>query len=72
MKRIHKKFTQKQLKDLIQIGSAVDITGKEKAIKESYTQIGYSMGNIGVNGYLFKGESGKLYVCLNSIAMFSY
>lgn len=48
MKRIHKKFTQKQLKDLIKIGSAVDITGKEKAIKESYTQIGYSMGNIGV------------------------
>ena len=61
MKRIHKKFTQKQLKDLIKIGSAVDITGKEKTIKESYTQIGYSMGNIGVNGYLFKSDGGQYY-----------
>lgn len=67
-----KKYTQKQLKNLIKIGSAVDITGKEKAIKEDYSQIGYSMGINGVNGYLFKGKSGKLYVCLNSISMYTY
>ena len=72
MKRIHKKYTQKQLKELVKIGKAIDITGKHNAIKEDYTQIGYSMGINGVNGYLFQSISGNLYVCLNSIAMYSY
>ena len=72
MKRIHKKYTQKQLKELVSIGKAIDITGKTNAIKEDYTQIGYSMGTNGVNGYLFQSISGNLYVCLNSIAMYSY
>lgn len=72
MKRIHKKFTQKQLKELVKIGKAIDITGKTNAIKEDYTQTGYSMGINGVNGYLFQSISGNLYVCLNSIAMYSY
>ena len=72
MKRIHKKYTQKQLKELVKIGKAIDITGKTNAIKEDYTQTGYSMGINGVNGYLFQSISGNLYVCLNSIAMYSY
>lgn len=72
MKRIHKKYTQKQLKELVKIGKAIDITGKTNAIKEDYTQIGYSNGVNGVNGVLFQGISGNLYVCLNSIAMYSY
>ena len=72
MKRIHKKYTQKQLKELVKIGKAIDITGKTNAIKEGYAQMGYSMGINGVNGYLFQGISGNLYVCLNSIAMYSY
>ena len=72
MKRIHKKFTQKQLKELVNIGKAIDITGKQNAIKEDYAQIGYSNGVNGVNGVLFQGISGNLYVCLNSTAMFTY
>ena len=72
MKRIHKKYTQKQLKELVKIGKAIDITGKTNAIKEDYTQIGYSIGANGVNGVLYQGISGNLYVCLNSIAMYSY
>ena len=72
MKRIHKKYTQKQLKELVSIGKAIDITGKTNAIKGDYIQIGYSMGINGVNGYLFQSNSGNLYVCLNSIAMYSY
>ena len=72
MKRIHKKYTQKQLKELAKIGKAIDITGKANAIKEDYAQIGYSNGVNGVNGVLYQGISGNLYVCLNSIAMYSY
>lgn len=72
MKRIYKKFTQKQLKELVNIGKAIDITGKTNAIKEDYAQIGYSNGVNGVNGVLFQGISGNLYVCLNSTAMFTY
>ena len=72
MKRIHKKYTQKQLKELVKIGKAIDITGKYNAIKEDYAQIGYSMGTNGVNGVLYQGISENLYVCLNSIAMYSY
>lgn len=64
MKRIHKKFTQKQLKELVSIGKAIDITGKQNTIKEGYAQIGYSNGVNGVNGVLFQGISGNLYVCL--------
>ena len=72
MKRIHKKYTQKQLKELVKIGKAIDITGKTNAIKEDYAQTGYSNGVNGVNGVLYQGISGNLYVCLNSIAMYSY
>ena len=72
MKRIHKKYTQKQLKELVKIGKAIDITGKTNAIKEDYAQIGYSNGVNGVNGVLFQGISGNLYVCINSTAMLTY
>lgn len=72
MKRIHKKFTQKQLKELVSIGKAIDITGKHNTIKEDYAQIGYSNGVNGVNGVLYQGISGNLYVCLNSTAMLTY
>ena len=72
MKSLFKKYTQKQLKELIKIGKAEDITHKSSAIKEDYAQIGYSLGVNGVNGVLFRGASGNLYVCLNSMAMYSY
>lgn len=56
------KYTQKQLKALINDGVAIDITyGDNKKRKEIeakegyYTQIGYSAGVYGCNGMLFKG-----------------
>lgn len=64
-----KKYTQRELKNLIALGSAEDITNGDndtrKEIEASegyYTQIGYSAGVYGCNGMLLKGhKSGKLY-----------
>lgn len=58
------KYTQRQLKHLVESGAAIDITysGIVKDIPELYTQIGYCAGIYGCSGKLFKGlESGKLY-----------
>jgi hypothetical protein len=58
------KYTQKQLKDLVKNGVAVDITNTSDrgAIPEAYRQIGYACGVYGYNGMLLQGcESGKLY-----------
>lgn len=58
------KFTQKQLKELVKSGAAVDVTnaGERGAIPENYRQIGYSRGVYGCNGMLLQGcESGTLY-----------
>ena len=58
------KYTVKQLKSLVNIGAAVDVTysSKKSDIPENYTQIGYAYGLYGCNGMLFRGcTSGKLY-----------
>ena len=58
------KFSQKQLKELIKIGAAINVTNAKTRtdIPENYTQIGYSCGVYGCNGQLFIGEmSHKLY-----------
>ena len=63
------KYTQKQLKNLVENGIAVDITNGDnetrRAIEneeEYYNQIGYSCGMYGCNGMLLKGhKTGKLY-----------
>ena len=57
------KYTIKQLKGLVNSGSAINVTyAKEKSdIPESYTQVGYASGIYGCNGMLLKGESGQLY-----------
>ena len=58
------KYTIKQLKSLVNSGSAIDITfaKKQSEIPESYTQIGYASGLYGCNGMLLKGcDTGKLY-----------
>lgn len=58
------KYTQKQLKELVKSGAAIDVTnaGERGAIPENYSQIGYSAGVYGCNGMLLQGcESGKLY-----------
>ena len=58
------KYTQKQLKELVKSGVAVDVTnaGGRGAIPENYRQIGNSRGVYGCNGMILQGcESGTLY-----------
>lgn len=58
-----KKYTTRQLKELVKIGAAIDVTDaiSATAIPEWYDKIGYSRGINGLNGLLMKGKSGKLY-----------
>lgn len=58
-----KKYTTKQLKELVKTGAAIDVTDaiSTTAIPEWYDKIGYSKGINGINGLLMKGKSGKLY-----------
>ena len=59
-----KKYTQKQLRNLVATGAAIDVSRAKstKDIPEIYSQIGYVSGLYGCSGMLFKGiESGKLY-----------
>lgn len=57
------KLTQKELKRLVRIGAAKDVTNSSssKDIPEYYKHIGYSCGVYGCNGMLLQGESGQLY-----------
>lgn len=58
------KYTQKQLREMVKNGVAVDVTnvGERGAIPEDYRQIGYATGVYGCNGMLLQGcESGTLY-----------
>lgn len=58
------KYTKKELRRLVKIGAAVDVTNanRREAIPEDYRQIGYSCGEYGCNGMLLQGcESGTLY-----------
>ena len=59
-----KKYTQKQLRNLVKTGAAIDVSHSKstKDIPESYSQIGYANGIYGCSGILLEGiESGKLY-----------
>ena len=64
-----KKYTQKELKNLVSLGVAEDITRGDNDTRENiistegyYTQIGYSAGVYGCNGMLLQGhKTGKLY-----------
>ena len=57
------KMTQKELKRLVKLGAAKDITNSSsrKDIPEGYSQVGYSSGVYGCNGMLLRGDSGQLY-----------
>lgn len=63
------RYTQKQLKNLVNTGAAVDITRGDNETRkqilneeEYYTQIGYGAGVYGCSGMLLKGhKTGKLY-----------
>lgn len=64
-----KKYTQKELKNLVALGLAEDITRGDnetrkniESVERYYTQIGYSAGVYGCNGMLLQGhKTGKLY-----------
>lgn len=64
-----KKYTQKELKNLVALGAAEDITRGDNETRKNiesaegyYTQIGYSAGVYGCNGMLLQGhKTGKLY-----------
>lgn len=70
-----KKYTQSELKNLVSLGAAVDVTlaFDYDAIPERYEKIGYSGGINGCTGLLLRGESGKLYaVTRRSTALFLF
>ena len=58
-----KKYTQKELRRLVNNGTAIDLTkSHDRAdIGERYEQVGYAKGIYGCNGKLLEGESGQLY-----------
>lgn len=58
-----KKYTQKELRNLVALGVAKDVTNAKSSgdIPEFYKQIGYSAGIYGCNGMLLQGQSGQLY-----------
>ena len=69
------KMTQKELKRLVRVGAAKDITysSSRRDIPEEYSQVGYSSGVYGCNGMLLRGKSGKLYaVCARTSAIYIF
>ena len=67
------KMTQKELKRLVKVGAAKDVTysSSRRDIPEDYRQVGYSSGVYGCNGMLFRGDSGKLYaICARTSAIY--
>lgn len=68
-------MTQKELKRLVRVGAAKDITysSSRRDIPEEYSQVGYSSGVYGCNGMLLRGKSGKLYaVCARTSAIYIF
>ncbi len=69
------KITQKELKRLVRLGVAVDMTTacNREDITEPYTIAAVSSGVYGLNGLLMQGDSGQLYaVCTRSSALFLF
>lgn len=68
-------MTQKELKRLVRVGAAKDITysSSRRDIPEGYSQVGYSSGIYGCNGMLLRGDSGQLYaVCARTTAIYIF
>lgn len=55
------KYTQKQLKNLVKSGAAIDCTYDRERRVNNYRQIGYSAGVYGCNGMLLQDQNGQLY-----------
>lgn len=66
-KQAKAKYTQRQLKEMVADGIAIDITTwsydkvNELKKEEQLEPIGSSYGVYGPNGRLYRGKSGKLY-----------
>lgn len=63
-----KKYTQKELRRLVDLGIALDITKSHSRtdLGERYEQVGYSKGIYGCNGKLLRGESGQMYAIIGA------
>ena len=63
-----KKYTQKELRKLVDLGIALDITKSHNRedLGERYEQVGYSKGIYGCNGKLLQGESGQMYAIIGA------
>lgn len=63
-----KKYTQKELRRLVDLGVALNITKSHNRedLGERYEQVGYSKGIYGCNGKLLQGESGQLYTIIGA------
>ena len=57
------KYTLKELRRLVAIGAARDITSvnADNLLKSNYEKIGYSRGIYGINGGLIKDADGNFY-----------
>ena len=63
-----KKYTQKELRRLVELGIALNITKSRNRtdLGERYEQVGYSKGIYGCNGKLLQGESGQMYAIIGA------
>ena len=63
-----KKYTQKELRRLVNLGVALNITKSHNRedLGERYEQVGYSKGIYGCNGKLLQGESGQMYAIIGA------
>ena len=67
------KYTQKQLKNLVKSGAAIDCTNDRERRVNNYRQIGYSAGVYGCNGMLLQDQTGQLYaITSRTTAIFLY
>lgn len=68
------KYTQKELKQAVKLGLAIDITTDDSIVNEHMTMVGYSVGVYGLNGALLKGdETGENYaICARSSNLFKH
>ena len=69
------KMTQKELKRLVKVGAAKDVTSSSsrRDIPEDYRQVGDSSGVYGCNGMSLRGESGQLYaICARTSAIYIF
>lgn len=71
-----KRITQKEIKNLVKLGAAVDITAEEGSLEKyrRFDPLAVSRGKYGMNGGLLRDhETGQLYaITARSSALFYY